>query len=420
MIALASFESFRRKALGQEPADAARAARRGGGVARAALATATEERLWALHRDATARAAERAGDEASLLDLKVELARRLLGPCRLCQLRCPVDRRAGQVGACGLGAGLRPYQDFVHLGEELELIPTHAVYLAGCSYRCPTCSDWTHVDRPTQHAEVDPAALGRSIAARRRAGALSVSFVGGSPDVNLPGLLEALRAAETSVPAVWNSNLSGTPEAHDLLAGVVDAWVADLKFGAEDCARVGAGVKETLPVVHRNLLRVAREAYTIVRHLVVPGHVDCCALPVLDWLAEELPGVRVNVMGQFRPTPRVKGSPWDRLPTASELDRARAHAEALPLDLVGPGRIEAPLASGSGDDAAVAGFESRIEIDEDGRVVIENLSPELAALLGELGDLTGDLGERRDAGEAWRAEAGEPAPGRVSRARLSG
>lgn len=409
----AQFETFRARCRGEAPAAAALARRVAVSVP---LVETDEQTLWSAHREAMER--YRSGDfsegpvETSLLDLKVELGQRLLGPCRLCWLRCPVDRRAGETGACGLGAALRPYQDFVHLGEELELIPTHAIYLAGCNYRCVYCSDWSHVDRPQDDPQVEGARLARSIEARRAEGALSVSFIGGLPDVNLAGILRALGRVEASVPVVWNSNMSGTPEAHDLLEGVVDAYVADLKYGAEPCAHAGSGVKDSLGVVQRNLRRAGGEAYLIVRHLVLPDHVDCCALPVLDWLAAELPGVRVNLMDQYRPIPEVRGTPWDRRPSPQELERALGHARALGLDLRGPGRIE-PSQRGRPLPTEPVGtqVDSFIEIGPDGRVVIENLSPELAALARELGGAGSpedDLDDRGRAAQPWLDPGDKP------------
>jgi len=409
-----SFEAFRRRALGRRPAGFALARRVGLGVAREDLTATEAPALWARHADAMARwrafaaGAGRAdvqptAGEATLLDLKLELATRLLGPCRLCWLRCPVDRRRGELGRCGLGPGLRVYRDVVHLGEELELIPTHAVYLAGCNYRCPFCSEEGHVTRPAADPETAPAALGRSIAARRAEGAASVSFVGGVPDVSLPGILAALAATTADVPVAWNSNMSATPAAQDLLEGVVDAYVADLKHGAEACSRQGTGSRGALAVARANLRRARREAYLIVRHLVLPGHVDCCALPALDWLAAAAPGCRVNVMGQYQPTAAVRGTAWDRRPAPADLERARAHAAALGLDLEGPGGVggtgvRAPGAAPAGDGA---GFESRIRIDDAGRVVIEDLTPELAELARALAGADPDLEVRLEAGAPW-------------------
>lgn len=420
----ASFESFAAKARGTQLSNAAAARARGSGLATRDLSALSEETLWEAHARALSLAASGQGaeplgpGEASLLELKASLAERLLGPtCRVCFLRCPVDRRAGEQGACGLGPGLRPYQDFVHLGEELELVPTHAVYLAGCNYRCAYCSDWQAVIAPEQIAEVSPEVLAASIDARRREGALSLSFVGGVPDVSLPAILRALTLSQVSTPLVWNTNLSASEEAAELLAGLVDCYVADLKYGSEACAQNGSALKGSLARAQALLARVAGEAYLVVRHLVLPGHVRCCAEPALRWIAAQLPGARVNLMGQYLPPPQVAGTPWDRLPRADELAEARACAASLDLDLSGPGRIAGGPRGGSRADSdpsapaagapPAAGFSSEIRIEPGGRVVIENLSPELAELIAALGDELPELQARREAGGAWSLDLGE-------------
>jgi uncharacterized Fe-S radical SAM superfamily protein PflX len=264
------------------------------------------------------------------------------------------------------------------------------------------------VARPAEDAEVSPARLARALEARRREGALTASFVGGEPTMSLAGVLAALVETAADVPVVWNTNLTGTPEAHDLLEGVVDAWVADLKVGSEACGQPATGAAGALEVVRRNLARVDREAWTIVRHLVLPGHLECCTLPVLEWLARELPGARVNLMGQYAPTPEVAGTGWDRRPGAAELAAARARAAALGLDLEGPGRIEAaPRPRVTAGGAALAAFESRIRIGPDGAVVIEDLDPGLLDLARALGDAADpDLRAREAAAGPWL----DPAP----------
>jgi putative pyruvate formate lyase activating enzyme len=404
----ASFELFRARALGEAPAAWARAKALGVGT----IDGLDEPALWALHASAMQRhrAGETGGAGASLLDLKVALAEKLLAPCRLCELRCPVDRTKGETGRCGLGTGLRVYRDIVHLGEEVELLPTHTLWLAGCNWRCVYCSDWKHVDRPQDDPEVDVARVARSIEARRREGARSVTFVGGLPDVSLPGILRALQQADTSVPLVWNSNVSATVEVHELLEGLVDCHVADLKYGSERCARPASGIRGSLEGVHRNLRRVKDEAFLIVRHLVLPGHVECCARPALDWIAANLPRARVNLMGQYEPVPEVAGTAWDRRPTADELAAAREHARALGLDLDGPGPLPAPAGSIEHVPVppATPGFESTIRIRPDGTIVFEDLPPDLAALARELAgdEADGDLDARARAAEPWMPEGG--------------
>jgi putative pyruvate formate lyase activating enzyme len=321
---------------------------------------------------------------AGLLDAKRARARELLAPCRLCALECRVDRTNGPAGVCGLGPGLGRYLDFVHEGEEPEISPTHAIFLSGCSYRCSYCSDWEHVDEPARAPEVTAADLARSIERRRREGVRSLSFVGGEPLVNLSGILDALALAETSVPVVWNSNMHAGPETLDLLEGVVDCYVADLKHGSDACAMKVARAPRYMETVLAAIERASRDAFTIVRHLVLPGHVECCALPALRHLRGL--DVRVNLMSQYRPTAQVRGTHLDRRPSDEELALAHKAAHELNLRLAALDSPGAPTPAGypiEGVKSPIP-FASGIWIDDDGKVTVENLSPDLAALLREL------------------------------------
>ena len=83
------------------------------GIARDQLAQSPSDLLWRLHSLSVDRLVESAGppartsDGISLLDLKLELAQRLLTPCVLCERRCNVSRATGETGFCGLGSGVQ-------------------------------------------------------------------------------------------------------------------------------------------------------------------------------------------------------------------------------------------------------------------------------------------------------------------------
>src|ERR1700744_5141460 len=77
--------------------------------------------------------------------------------------------------------------------------------------------------------------------------------------------------------------------------------MADFKFGNDDCARRLARVPDYLRVVQENLLWAEAHSCLIVRHLLMPGHVECCWRPVAEWLAAHLPGVKVNLRSGFWP-----------------------------------------------------------------------------------------------------------------------
>lgn len=224
------------------------------------------------------------------------------GACDVCARACGVDRHRGERGLCGLGAEGRVYKEYLHFGEEEALLPSHTIFLTGCSLRCAFCSDDGPVRQPLAHGHaIAPAALAGRIARRRREGATNVNFVGGVPDVNLLYILQVLTHCPADTHVVWNTNLWTTPTAIARLTGVVGTWLADFKFGSDRCAKKLAGVDAYTATLTALLPLAARAGNLLVRHLVMPGHVACCAAPALAWLSEHLPGVPVNLMTGYLP-----------------------------------------------------------------------------------------------------------------------
>ncbi len=81
------------------------------------------------------------------------------------------------------------------------------------------------------------------------------------------------------------------------------------------------------------------EDFTI-RHLVMPNHVECCTLPVLQWIAETMPDAPVNIMDQYHPDNCCDpcGAKYDRKyeeiarrPTSQEVLQAFRYAKELGL-----------------------------------------------------------------------------------------
>jgi putative pyruvate formate lyase activating enzyme len=81
------------------------------------------------------------------------------------------------------------------------------------------------------------------------------------------------------------------------------------------------------------------EDFTI-RHLVMPNHVECCTRPVLEWIAETMPEVPVNIMDQYHPDnfcdPRSPkyDKKYEELscrPTSREIMQAFRYAKELGL-----------------------------------------------------------------------------------------
>lgn len=251
------------------------------------LALLPEDALWQAHDGPGC------AEGVTLLDLKIELARRLLNPCRLCARRCPIDRNTQQ-GWCHLvGEDAEIFGMIEHYGEEAPLIPSLTIYLSGCNYRCTGCQTGADFEGKLQRVRLSPEALARQIDAHYARGIWNANFLGGEPSLHLPYILRTVRACRTPVQVVWNSNMHLTREVSQLLNGVVDFYLADLKFGNDDCAYNVAKIRPYWEVVTQAIeSAVSQPAEIIVRTLPLPGHDVCCQRPIENYLGAL--GVRVS------------------------------------------------------------------------------------------------------------------------------
>jgi putative pyruvate formate lyase activating enzyme len=276
----------------------------------------------------------------SFLDVKVALLNRILRKCAFCEWRCRVDRVEGKrKGACHLDATARVGTFFRHFGEEPPLVDQHGsgtIFFTSCTFRCAFCQNWDISQHPEAGAPVTPRELSLMIKSLRSEGAANINLVGGEPTPNLHVIMEALNLTHVNVPILWNSNMYLTSEAMQILADVVDIWLPDFKWGNDPCALKYSRIVRYFDVTSRNHIMAHENGDMIIRHLVMPGHVECCTKPILDWIADNCPRALVNVMSQYRPEHLVLREPEKyreiaRRPTTQEMGKARAYADQLGL-----------------------------------------------------------------------------------------
>lgn len=261
-----------------------------------------------------------------------------LGHCTLCPHGCG-SARATAEGVCRVGQTSYIASEMVHIGEEAELRPAHAIFFSGCTATCTFCTAAKFAFRPTYGVPVTPKQLAARMAQRQEEGVRSICFIGGDPAPHIPFILAALAClgGRRRVPAVLNSNFYLTPEALGLLAGHIDIYLPDLKFGppdtGRDCGAVLGGMPDYWSVVTGCIDHVyARHERVLVRHLLMPGHFSCCTEPILHWLSRR-PGLQVSLLTQYQPPAHARGAMAASL-TGDEIARARELAYGLDLQLV--------------------------------------------------------------------------------------
>ncbi len=136
----------------------------------------------------------------------------------------------------------------------------------------------------------------------RRSGCRNANLVGGEPTPWLEQWLETFKHVNVNVPVVWNSNSYYSEETANLLAGFVDLYLLDFKYGSNDCAKKISDAPQYWEACTRNHLYGNKYGELLIRVLVLPEHLDCCTKTVLNWIAQNLgASTRTNVMFQYRP-----------------------------------------------------------------------------------------------------------------------
>ena len=262
-------------------------------------------------------------------------ARTMLGDCHFCAHHCGVNRLRNELGLCRATANARFFLAQTEVTDELELIPTFAIALSGCDMRCDFCITGLESWNPRIGRNFKAAQMAAMAAVALKGGARTILVLGGEPTIHLHAALELVALLPDTARLVWKTNAHGSPQARELLDGMFDVWVADFKFGNNECARRLAKIPEYTEIITENLLWASTHTELIVRHLLMPGHIRCCWEPVAAWLAENLPGVKVNVRDGFWPAWRARSHrELARTVSAAEAAAARQIAETYELHLI--------------------------------------------------------------------------------------
>jgi putative pyruvate formate lyase activating enzyme len=240
--------------------------------------------------------------KTNLLTLKKLIANEVVKECQLCEWKCKVDRTKGQKGFCQVGNEIRISSEFIHMGEESFITPSHTIFFWSCNMQCIFCQNYTISYRLEEGETIEPKVLAKIIEKRRREGCRNCNNVGGEPCMYLHKIFEVFEYVNENVPIVWNSNMYMSEISMKLLDGFVDVYLTDFKFGPGKCSEELTKVKNYWDVVTRNHLIASKQAEVVIRHLILPNHIECCTFPILEWISKNLgKNCIVNLMDQYYP-----------------------------------------------------------------------------------------------------------------------
>ncbi len=252
---------------------------------------------------------------------RAEAARRELQECRACPRDCGIDRAAGRVGVCRSGVRALVASAFPHHGEEAVLSGRRGsgtIFFSLCNLHCVFCQNHELSQQPDGEL-LDAEELAGLMLRLQEWGCHNINLV--TPEHVVPQVVLAVNEAAMrglSLPIVYNTSGYDALGSLRLLDGLVDVYMPDFKFWKAETARRLAKARDyperarqAIREMHRQVgdLRCGADGLArrglLVRHLVLPGHLDETE-SILNWLAGEIsPDTFVNVMGQYRPAYRV-------------------------------------------------------------------------------------------------------------------
>jgi len=286
----------------------------------------TTKKLWEIHNKSLKN--KKLIDKTpkqSLLDLKIEIATRMQKACHFCERKCHLDRTK-QPGCCNVQQ-TQITSEFLHMGEEHVLIPSHTIFFSGCTFNCVFCQNWD-ISQKNCGIPITPKNVAKLLQKRNNQGSKNINWVGGDPTPHLPFILKTLKESDVNLPQIWNSNMYCTKETMNLLNGIIDVYLTDFKYGNDNCAKTLSNVGNYTEIIKRNHKIAQDTAEIIIRHLVLPNHIECCSKPILKWISENLPDALVNIMSQYRPEYRAYNyKEINRLLTPEEFLKIKNYAK---------------------------------------------------------------------------------------------
>jgi len=281
--------------------------------------------------------------ETGKLRDRVDAAKQALLDCHLCGNQCSIDRTR-EKGPCRIDGIVYVASYGPHFGEEDVLRGwrgSGAIFFSGCNLHCAYCQN-SDISQTTRGTPVSAEQLAAIILELQSYGCHNINLVSPTHVVPLiiPGLALAIQAG-LSIPLVYNTGGYDATQALELMRGLVDIYMPDMKYhDAEIGYRLSlvrdypsinqAATKE----MHRQVgdLQIDESGLAVrgllIRHLVLPGSLAGTA-GVARFLAEEIsPATYVNLMGQYRPAYRAREAaaredvPLDRSITQTEYQEA--------------------------------------------------------------------------------------------------
>ena len=249
--------------------------------------------------------------------MNLEKAWGLLESCSLCPHRCGVNRLKGQKGLCNTGLKPKVYSFMPHHGEEPPIsgkCGSGTVFFSCCNMNCAYCQNY-EFSQLGKGKEVEEGKLADIMLELKAMGCHNINLV--SPTHIMPQILKSLDIAVKKgldIPILYNTGGYELPEVIRLLDGVVDIYLADMRYADNGIAVKYSGAPDYPKYNRESIKEMHRQAGIaefddngiikrglIVRHLVLPDNAAGTAETMRFISSEVSSDTYISLMSQYYP-----------------------------------------------------------------------------------------------------------------------
>jgi putative pyruvate formate lyase activating enzyme len=284
----------------------------------------------------------------SELKSRSEQLRELTRECILCPRQCKAKRLDGKFGVCRTTNRISISSASPHYGEEAPLVGKHGsgtIFFSSCNLKCLYCQNF-QISHLREGKEITTAQLADIMLQLQNCGCHNINFV--TPTHVISNIVEALTIAVQKglrLPLVYNCGGYESVHTLELLDGIIDIYMPDIKYADNATAKKYSGAKDYWDVVRPAIQEMHRQVGTLminddgvaesgllIRHLVLPNRL-ADSEKVLQFIAKEISAESyVNIMDQYHPAFRAWRIPELGRPIAKvEHEVAVGHARELGL-----------------------------------------------------------------------------------------
>jgi len=243
--------------------------------------------------------------------------------CTICPQNCNVDRDT-KFGVCQAPADFKISHIQSHHWEEPCISGTKGsgtIFLTHCNLKCVFCQNFK-ISQLSKGKIITEKEFLKHCLNLKEQGAHNINLV--SPTCYSHLLIKVLPKIKslTKLPIVWNSNAYEKIETLKKLDGLVDIYLPDLKYYANDLAIKYSQAPNYFPTAMAAIKEMVRQVGkveldangiirkgVIIRHLVLPGQIED-SKKVLQAIKENFGNkVWVSLMAQYYPAYLVKQYP---------------------------------------------------------------------------------------------------------------